>query len=244
VLTAGSREWGAHYEVPLYEAVLWDIATGKRVQAYPSPKDAVRSLAFDVGGRRLTVGYGGLPAVTWDMNTGRPIDHIRQTTKKQGEASRADSDKRDQFDDDENSTLARAEYKSPDGRWTVRRTERNAVVLRDLQTSKETKILDYPLFTPIRAAFNANTFRIAVADADSVHIFDPVTAKQLATLYSLYGGRDWLVTTPGGVCTGSQGGLSLVRVRVGEAEYPLEHFQKQLNDPGMITKILQTKPKE
>jgi WD40 repeat protein len=244
VLTAGRRDWQSNREIPLDEAVLWDIATGRKLRTYPTPKDAVQSLAFDVDGRRLTVSYEGDRAMTWDMDTGKPTDSSSQAVKKREETSRADSEEETPFSPRNRSAATPDEYRSTDGRWTVRAGKHNTVLLKDQQTSKEIKILDYGMMPTIRAAFSTKTSRIAVADNDSVHIFNPVTGRRLATLYSAYGGRDWLVTTPTGFCAGSPGGLSLVRVRVGEAEYSLERYQTQLNSPGMVARILRDKPRE
>jgi WD40 repeat protein len=244
VLAAGSRDWESQRETKLQEAVCWEMATGKRVQTLPSPKDAVRSLAFDADGKRLTVGYEDDRATVWDMSTGKPSDHFRKTTKEQKKTPQAGSGGLDPFDDSNRSAPIPDEYKSLDGRWLVRVAEHNTVVLRDRQGSKESAILESEtgLRPIIRVAFSAKTSRFAVADEASVHVFNPETGKELATLISAYCGRDWLVTTPGSFFDGSPGGCSLVRWRVGEAQYPFEHFEKQLHRPDMVAKILQEKP--
>ena len=186
VLTAGSRDWRSHREIPFHEAVLWDSATGRRVQTFPTPKDAVRSLSFDAEGKQLTVGYEDDHAMAWDMNTGKPSGHLQIAAKQREETPQAASAERD------NSSRSRAapdEFKSLDGRWLVLAGENNTVVLRDGRTSKEDTILSYGMRPTIRVAFSEKTSRIAVADDDSVHIFNPETGKELATFMSVYGGR-------------------------------------------------------
>jgi len=217
VFTAGSRGRRSRPE-----AVLWEAASGKQVQAFRGPRDTVRSLAFSANGDRLTVGYNQGRAVVWDVRTGKPVEESRQAkaTEDEGIYKRVPR-----------------EYTSADGRWTV--SSDGAVVLTDSRTSKETTILRYASYEPIRVAFSAKTPRIAVADEGSVQLFDPETGKELATLISAYGGRVWLVMTPGNYFESSPGGRSLIRWRVGEAEYPFGRFEKQFRRPDLVAKILQ-----
>jgi WD40 repeat protein len=223
VLTAAPRHWWSYQE-----AVLWEAATGKHIQAFRGPNDPVRSLTFNDDGKRLTVRYKEGWATEWDMNTGKPAG-------KAGLPPLTEDEWRNlQVPDD---------YKSPDGRWIVKANGyHNAVVLTDTRTLKKTAILEDTSYTPIRVAFSLKPPRIAVADEGLVHVFDPETGKKLATLVSAYGGRDWLVTTPGAYFDGSPGGRSLIRWRVGEAEYPLARFEKQFHRPDILARLLQQKP--
>jgi WD40 repeat protein len=228
ILTAGSRNWWRPWR-SYREAVLWESATGKRVQTYRGPKDVIRALSFSDDGQRLRVDYKQGWATNWDMGAGKPVDQVRQRRTRKGK------DRYEELPD---------EYKSADGRWTVGRapSSRNDVVLADARTSKTTMILDYGSYEPIRVAFGPRSRRIAVADEDSVHVFDPEMGKELATFVSAYGGREWLVTTPDGHFQGSRGGRTLIRWRVGEAEYSFERFEKQRCRPDLVAQTLQENP--
>jgi hypothetical protein len=81
-----------------------------------------------------------------------------------------------------------------------------------------------------------------VADETSVHVLSLRRAKELVTLISAYGGRDWLVTTPDGYVDGSPGGCSLVHWRLGEAECPFEQFAQQRHRPDIVARTLQKEP--
>jgi WD40 repeat protein len=200
ILTAGSRN-----SLSLHEAVLWEAATGKRVQSFRGPTDAIRSLAFNDDGQQLKVDYELGWTATWDLSDGKPVHEMGQAVVDQ--------------EQDRSETWPN-EYTSADGRWKVSRAKDNDVVLIDMHSSKTTTILHYPSYKPIKAAFSTKSPRVAVADGYSVHVFNPETGKELATLISAYGGRDWLVTTPSNYFDGSRGGQSLIRWRVGEAVYP------------------------
>jgi WD40 repeat protein len=222
-LTAGSRGWWS-----CQRAELWEAATGKRAQTFQGPKDAIRSLTFGDDGKRLTVGYMEEWATEWDMGTGRPVNKVRTPAASDAEW------RNPQVPD---------EYKSLDGRWIVKVNKyHNTVALIDTRSRKETKILEHGEYLSIRAAFSPKARRIAVADEGAVHIFNPETGKELATLISAYDGRDWLVMTPASYFDGSPGGQSLIRWRLGEAEYPLARFQKQFHRPDIINRTLQERP--
>jgi WD40 repeat protein len=221
VLTSGRR-----LRLSCPEIILWDVATGNRTKTYQGPKDAIRSLEFDKDGNRLIVGYMQGCGTIWDMNTGKPLGKLEQAKAEEAE----------EYEDTPD------QYTSPDGRWIVSQDKYSMVVLTDTHTSKKTKMLEQPVYGTLRVAFSLKTSRMAVADEDSVHIFNPETGKELATLISAYGGRDWLTTTPGNFFDGSPGGLSLISWHVGEADYPCRHFEKQFHQPDVIAKALQTKP--
>jgi DNA-binding beta-propeller fold protein YncE len=223
ILTAGSCGWCS-----CQKAELWDVATGNRAQTFQGPKDAIRSLAFSDDGKRLTVGYMEGWGTQWGMGTGKPVGKVRVAATS---------------DDEWRNPQVPSEYKSPDGRWVVKVNEsNNTVVLTDTRTRKKTTILDYREYTPVRAAFTSKIPRMAVADEGSVHIFNLETGKELATLISAYGSRDWLVMTPGNYFDGSPGGRTLIRWQVGEAEYPCGRFETQFRRPDMVAKILEGQP--
>jgi len=261
ILTSGSRNWWSYRE-----AVLWEGATGKRIRAFRGPKDAIGSLAFSEDGRHLSVTYKGGWTTNWDMGTGKPVGEERtkmpgkvvgkeESAPRENKTSDAENDS--PFEQDTEDQNCPTEYKSPDGRWTVtwvgchtvvtidpqtsKETtgiEGNAVLLTDSRASKKTKILDFQSYEHLRVAFSPKTPRIAVADDESVHIFNPETGKELATFFSAYEGKDWLATTPANYFDGSAGGRSLLRWRVGEAEYSYPHFEKDLCCPESIGKSL------
>jgi WD40 repeat protein len=219
VLTSGTRDWGADREV-----VLWEMASGKHLRDFRGPRDVVRSMAFSADGQRLTVRYRQGRATVWDMNTGQPIDRTC--------ASQAEEVVIDQDGDRDRCT-------SPDGRWSLSHNANKAIVFTDTRTAKMTTNPGFQVPAPIRAAFSPVSPRIAIEKEDAVHVFNPQTGRELASLISAYDGRDWLITTPDGYCDGTPGGRSLIRWRVGEAEYPSERFEKQLHRPDMVAKILQ-----
>ena len=211
---SGCRDWPSNREVALMKPCCGTSPQEKRCGHIQLPRtwcDRWRSMPTDGDSPSTTTGVRSL---AWDMETGKPAVGPLQMTSRPKATSRVDSEEETPFSPRNRSAPTPDEYRSSDGRWTVRAGKHNTVLLKDQQTSKEIKdaLFDYDMMPTIRAAFSTKTSRIAVADTDSVHIFDPATGRQLATLYSLYGGRDWLVTTPGGFCTGSSGGLSSVRV--------------------------------
>ena len=224
VLTSGTRDWGSDRE-----AVLWEVGSGKQVQEFRGPRDVVRSVAISADGQRLTVRYTRGRETVWNMNTCKPIHQLRGSQVEEVE-ERQDAD--------------RDRCASPDGRWSLSRHANGGIVFTDTRTAKATTNHEFSLPSPFRVAFSPTSLRIAIAKEDAVYIFNPQTGKEIATLISAYNGRDWLVTTPDGYYDGSPGGQSLIRWRVGEAEYPSDHFERQLNRPDMVAMILQEKKQD
>lgn len=219
VLSSVTRDWGSDWE-----AVLWEVASGKQVRVFRGPTDAVRSLKISPDGQCLTVRYSRGSLTKWDLNTGQPID--RTIDSQVDEAATETDDDLDQC-------------VSPDGRWIVSRNTKGATVFTDTLTTQATTAPEFSMPSRIRAAFSPNSPRIFIANEDAVHVFNPQTGKQIASLISAYNGQDWLVTTPEGYCAGSPGGRSLIRWRVGEAEYPMEQLENRLHRPDLVAKMLQ-----
>ena len=172
IFTAGSRDWRSY---PNREAVLWEAATGKRVRSFRGPLDAVRSLVFNDDGQRLDSRL----QTRMDNDVGYEYRQAGPRGASGGSGRRPGCEKE----------LARRIQKR---RWTMdghaRQKQRSN--LKNMRSSKTTMILDYELYEPLRVAFSAKSPRIAVADEGSVHVFNPETGKELATLIPLTAARN------------------------------------------------------
>jgi hypothetical protein len=71
-----------------------------------------------------------------------------------------------------------------------------------------------------------------------VRFWDVANGKELATLFSLDAGRDWLITTPEGYYNGSPNGARMIRWRVGDRLFPAEQYEAQFKRPDLVARAL------
>ena len=62
-----------------HTAILWDAASGKRLQAFEGHLDAVTSVAFSPDGRQVLTGSWDKTAILWDAATGERLSHLSGT---------------------------------------------------------------------------------------------------------------------------------------------------------------------
>ena len=69
-------------------------------------------------------------------------------------------------------------------------------------------------------------------------IWNIKSRKHLVTLYSLDAGEDWLIMTPEGYFTGSEGAIRHLQWRVEEQLYPAKRFRKRFERPDLVRQAL------
>jgi hypothetical protein len=92
------------------------------------------------------------------------------------------------------------------------------------------------------SVFHAGGSRVSTASSDGmVRLWDADTGVELACLFSLNGGTDWLATTPEGLFDGSVNGQKLISYREAgnNTLVPLERYQKRYLYPGLVAALMQ-----
>jgi WD40 repeat protein len=76
----------------------------------------------------------------------------------------------------------------------------------------------------------------------STRLWNTATGKELCTLLSMDGGKDWLVVTPEGFFDGSPGAWRFVAYRVSGSLKVVDDdaTRKQLHRPGLLSRVLKS----
>ncbi len=131
---------------------------------------------------------------------------------------------------------------SPDGNTLASAGDDNTIILWDAATGEIKHKLTGHTAWVASVAFSPDGKTIASASLDgTVRIWDTATGRERATLYSLVGGAEWLITTPEGYYNASPYGEQFLRWRVGNVLFPAEKYPRYKR-PDLVAKALRGEP--
>lgn len=175
---------------------IWDVATGTETLSVEWPGQAAQALAFSPDGKRLAAARDGHIRLC-DVTTGKPAltleGHryvLRLAFSRDGKqlASVGDGMMRiwDVTAPQEVGTLGRYLDHlsfSPDGRTIAGSSYADhGVVIRDVETAKDLRIIKPALFQVMRVAFSPDWKRAALVGYGRLAIWDVESGKELVTL--------------------------------------------------------------
>ncbi len=199
-------------DVPAFVPTLWDADSGRKLQTFAGSEG---TLSRD--GRRVVTRDSDRKAVmVWDADSGRKL----RTLDVGGD---------------------RIEFAVPsaDGRRALVSTGLEAG-LWDAESGKRLQTFRGHQLNVINGTLSADGRQAVTASYDgTARLWDTETGKELCSLVSIIGGRDWLVVTPEGLFDGSPGGRDQVSYRVGKGltVVPVDRFFQDLYRPGLLAAI-------
>jgi len=195
---------------------MWDIRTGreiKKAQACPTFSFAAQStVTASPDGRHVITGCTSGDIIVWDARSLNEIKRIK------GEQAAWSLDI------------------SPDGRYLLSGGG-GKIILREISTWKEVKIIDHPSFFEalhsIAAKFTPDGRRIVSLAGDAVRVWDVESGKQLASFITFQDG-EWITLTPAGYYNSSERGDQYYVVKVNGKEYTIEQLREAFYRPDLV----------
>jgi WD40 repeat protein len=134
---------------------------------------------------------------------------------------------------------------SADGKMLATTGVDDEVKVWDLTAGKELRTLGGNTATVADLAFDSNNTLLAAACADgTTRLWDLKSGEFLASLLSLYDGREWLVVTPDGLFDGSPAAWNQILWRFGGSIFdvlPVESFFNEFYYPDLLADIFSGK---
>ncbi|MCX7981714.1 MAG: caspase family protein [Syntrophales bacterium] len=195
---------------------MWDVRAGKEIKkakACPTLSFNPQSIAtVSPDGRHVITGCTSGDIIVWDANT------LHEVKKIKGEQAAWSVDV------------------SPDGRYLLSGGG-GKIVIRELSTLKEVKVIDHPSFFEvlhsIDAKFSPDGKRIVSLAGDAVRVWDVDSGKELASFITFQNG-EWIALTPSGYYNSSERGDQLYTVKVSGKEYTIEQLREAFYRPDLV----------
>jgi WD40 repeat protein len=134
---------------------------------------------------------------------------------------------------------------SADGKMLATTGVDDEIKVWDLAAGKELRTLNGNTAAVMDLAFDANNVLLAAACADgTTRLWDLKNGEFLASLLSLYDGREWLVVTPDGLFDGSPAAWNQILWRFGGSIFdvsPVESFFNEFYYPDLLADIFSGK---
>ena len=239
------------------EVILWNPESGEQLKTLGYQNNTFNSVALSPDGRTLaSIGRvansvsGDL--ILWDVATGNQLRKIFGRFQNQKIIFGPDnhtfatqvSDKIVFWDVDSgkvvwtiNGYLGQLAVSAD--RNTLASVNNDCVILWDFMSRKKLKTLAGKIQTQRSLAFTPDWSLLASASIDgAVRCSDPATGRDLADLYEMDGGKDYLITTPQGYYTSSLEAADKIVWRFGNQVFPYDSFSEKFNRPDLVKKAL------
>lgn len=242
--------------------ILWDLTTGKQLQAFELAEFSVAAIALSPDGRRVAIGDGEYKVRVFDATNGRELQVFQHPSAIQALVFSNDSRHLAVgygFNNEAGVSLWDAEVGtklrdlegcndqvtalnfSHDNQLLLAGTFHNRVLLWNVASGQRLRELVGHISAVTSVAFVDTQARHALtADAAAVYLWDATTGDALATIYRIGKAGDWLAVTPSGLCDGSPMGLEHVAFRVGDGldVGPPPETLKECQRPGLLAQLL------
>ena len=209
---AGARDGGSVW--------VWNSAVPQKLRALNRSSSSVRDfLAFSPDGRTLaTVRNRGVEL--WDVATGRKLREIERP--------------------DRDSLFERVEF-APDGRtlaglfWDGATQD---VVLQSTASGHVQRVLKGHVSSVLSFAFSADGHTVVAGSRDgTVRLWNVATGREMATVGNFDDGS-WVVLTPEGFFSSSEGGAEYVNLVVGLEVLSIDQIYDALYRPDLVREAL------
>jgi len=199
---------------------LWDAATGEMRRQLKGHSSVVWSVAFSPDGKTIASGSEDHTIILWDAATGE----MRQQLKGHS------------------SVVASVAF-SPDGKTIASGSWDDTIILWDAATGEVKRQLEGHTHWVQSVAFSPDGKTIASGSKDgTARVWDPATGEEVAALFSIDAGEDWLIATPQGYYNASLNGDRYVRWWIGNQLYPVEQFSERFKRPELVARALRREP--
>lgn len=243
-------------------AMLWDVATGKRLQAFDFAGSSVAAIAISNDGRRIAVGDQEYKIAVFDAADGRKLHSLNPSSmihtlvfSRDGQQLAVSYGYDNEagisiWDVEGGKRLREAEACgdnfttlafSHDGRLLLGGAYHGRVLLWDATSGRKIRELaGHPSTVKSVSFVDAQARHALTADGLALRLWDVAAGDELATIYRIGKQGDWLAITPTGLLDGSPKALDRVTLRVGRGLDlgPQPAAIKELRRPGLIAQLL------
>jgi Tol biopolymer transport system component len=169
--------------------LLWDPATGEQIGTLKGHTSSVWDVAFSPDGKTLaSAGGREKQARLWDVKTRRELQSFT----------------------DEKALLVRRVVFSPNGETLL--TAGPALIFWDLETKKQTLVVDHPQTSSLKYSPDGKTIAAANWGGGAITLFDAATGKQRTSWKAHDGNLNDIVFSSDGRFLGSTGHDGFVRL--------------------------------
>jgi WD40 repeat protein len=224
-------------------AGLWEVESGRKVRTFEGHTNYVLAACFSPDGKQVLTGSGDRTAVLWDTGTGSKLRTFKG-----------------------HSGVVRAVCFSPDGKYLLTGSNDQTAALWDADSGRKvhafeghTSVVWAVAFSPDGKRVLTGTGLASIATDDGsrfnddvrqvrsstgeegARLWDVATGDELARLFTLDAGQDWLVLSPEGLFDGSLGGREKLAFRIGGGlqVVALDRFFQDFSRPGLLALLLQ-----
>jgi WD40 repeat protein len=126
---------------------------------------------------------------------------------------------------------------SPDGRSLLTAGRDHTLIVWRTAAGRLRVRLPSPAAAIGDVAWSPDGRRFAASSEGAVRVWR-ADGKELATLYSVNEGQDWLIVTPEGHYAASANGAEALQFRAGRRLWPAERFRDRYERPDLVRKVL------
>ncbi len=195
---------------------LWDITSGKCIQTLEGHAGGVTSVAFSPDGTKALSGSHDKTFVLWDLVSGCGLFTFLSHSEK-----------------------VLSVIFSSDGAHALTGGADKTLRMWDLASGKHLQTFNGHTRSVTGLSFSADGVRALSSSADgTIRLWNTGTGHEIATLFG-YNDGEWMVKTPRGYYTTSEGAGNLFAWTVGTKTYPIDAFPNPYHRPDLVEQTLQ-----